>query len=153
MFRASISTAAYRPYTRIGERDKERGTINDFMEALDGWERMLSSADEAYWQAMWFHGCTLDSSDANERAAYETWKKHPLNTIQYLDRHWDVIRIGHPCPYGFLRGTVNIVKIKERIHALLPGQSLTIPFTACYDARQKGASRFRGCRFTLQRIS
>jgi hypothetical protein len=136
MYQVRISTEAYKP-KRCSKKNWEPGTLNNFMEALNGWT--ITEPDEQClrWRiAMFAHNAVNDNWDKKKETytkKYKTWKDNPKNKVIYLDKLCEFERTDEPAVYGFAQGYFSTDKV---ITELNEKGSVKIPFSWAYDARQ-----------------
>lgn len=61
----TISTEAYKPM-RANAQNWERGTINDFMEALNGYKVVETNLEKVMWRLQLFNGAPYDEYSVKE---------------------------------------------------------------------------------------
>ena len=142
----TISTAAYKPM-QANMKCWERGTVNDFMEALNGYKVTETNLRAVKRRINVFAGhgyCCDDSSEDMTVNEYFEWLRNPKNKamITFHDRLCGIERTEEVSPYGFTLGYFDTDKM---IDTLRTNGKVRIPFEWCYDIRQSMAKRFKGC--------
>ena len=127
----TISTAAYEPM-QSNEKCWERGTVNDFMEALNGYKVTETNLRAVKRRINVFAGhgyCCDDFSEDMTVNEYFEWLRNPKNKAQitFFDRL---------CGFERTDNVINTLKATSNVR---------IPFEWCYDIRQPMAKRFKGC--------
>lgn len=138
----TINTDAYKPL-KADEKNWERGTVNDFMKALNGYkvtETSLKGVKRRVKVFVGHNGCEEDES-VNE---YFDWLENPKSKARIT--FYDTI-CGFECtenvsPYGFKQGYLDVEKV---IETLRTKGTVIIPFDSLYDIRQASAKYFKGC--------
>lgn len=135
-YQATINTTAYKK-RRCSEKNWEPGTMNDYMEALNGWTTILNNLDEVRWQIEMFDGTGPRNCWDNEvndyTKEYKDWRDKPENTITYLDKLCGFERTSRIEAYGFKQGYFSIDNVLEDLEN---NEVVQIPFAWCYDIRQ-----------------
>lgn len=143
MYKVNINTNSYNPYKRVSKNNWERGTLNDFMEAINNWNTELKNLQEVKWQLEMFLGaCYSNCWDCEKDEyynEYKEWKKD--KKITYLDKICDFERTADIKPYGWTQGYFDIDKTIEELEN---NNIVKIPFSHVYDIRQYN-KRFNGC--------
>lgn len=136
----TISTEAYKPM-RASTQNWERGTINDFMEALNGYKVVETSLEKVMWRLQLFNGAPYDEYNFRERME---WLDNPKSKakITFFDKLCGFERTEYVKPYGFTQGYFDKCKI---IRSLKNNGYVKIPFEWTYDPRQSNYKRFKGC--------
>ena len=142
----TISTAAYKPM-QVNMKCWERGTVNDFMEALNGYKVTETNLRAVKRRINVFAGhgyCCDDSSEDMTVNEYFEWLRNPKNKamITFHDHLCGIERTEEVSPYGFTLGYFDTDKM---IDTLRTNGKVRIPFEWCYDIRQSMAKRFKGC--------
>lgn len=126
-YSVTINTGAYKP-RRCSKKNWEPGTLNNYMEALNGWSSVEPTLREVKWRIQLFCG-----QDAYADDGWETWYKQPHNTIEYYDKLCGFPRKQTVSGYGFLQGYFNIDNVLTKLE--IDG-TIKIPFKWLYDTRQ-----------------
>ena len=142
----TINTTAYKPM-QANEKCWERGTVNDFMEALNGYKVTETNLRAVKRRINVFAGhgyCCDDSSEDMTVNEYFEWLRNPKNKAQitFFDRLCGFERTEDISPYGFKQGYFSTEGV---INTLKSTGKVRIPFECCYDIRQSMAKRFKGC--------
>ena len=142
----TISTAAYKPML-VNIKCWERGTVNDFMEALNGYKVTETNLRAVKRRINVFAGrgyCCDDSSEDMTVNEYFEWLRNPKNKAQitFFDRLCEFERTEDVSPYGFKQGYFSTEGV---INTLKATGKVRIPFEWCYDIRQSMAKRFKDC--------
>ena len=142
----TISTTAYKPM-RANIKCWERGTVNDFMEALNGYKVTETNLSAVKRRINVFAGhgycCDNPNNDLTVNEYFE-WLRNPQNEapITFFDRFCGFERTEDISPYGFKQGYFSTEGV---INTLKATGKVRIPFECCYDIRQSMAKRFKGC--------
>jgi hypothetical protein len=137
-YKVSINTESYKPM-RCSDKNWEAGTINDYMEALNGWSARLKNLKEVRWQIEMFHGRShreeevWDYESNSYKPEYIAWRNKKNNTITYMDKLCGFKRTSPIKVYGFAQGYFDIDKVIERLRK---EGVVRIPFSWFYDVRQ-----------------
>ena len=96
-YRVVLNTQGYRSVA-CSKKTWEKGTINDFMRAINGWRTTESSLKEVKWRLSYFAGCTYTTDVWNSTLGcidpkYEAWIKKRCNKIKYYDILCDMERV------------------------------------------------------------
>ena len=142
----TINTAAYKPML-ANMKCWERGTVNDFMEALNGYKVTETNLREVKRRINVFagHGYCCDNSNNDMTVnEYFDWLRNPKNKAQitFYDKLCEMERTEDVAPYGFKQGYFDTEGV---INTLRTSGKIRIPFEWCYDIRQSMAKRFKGC--------
>jgi len=136
MYKVVINTEKYKN-RRCSKNNWEPGTMNDFMETLNGWSNIESDEQCLRWRiAMFAHNAVNDNWDDQKddyTEKYIKWNDNPNNTFHYYDKLCEFERIGHPEVYGFAQGYFDVNKV---IKELNEKGIVKIPFSWTYDSRQ-----------------
>jgi len=127
MYKVRISTDAYRKQ-RCSKNNWEKGTVNDFMEALNGWHTIEKNLKHVAWRIDLFSGIYHF-----EEEGWEKWYNKVINKITYYDKLCGFNRTSEISPYGFKQGYFNKNKV---ITELKEKGIVKIPFAWVYDLRQ-----------------
>lgn len=144
----TINTAAYKPM-QANMKCWERGTINDFMEALNGYKVTERSLKAVKRRINLFDG--HGHSDAEDINEYFNWLNNPKNKarITFYDKLCEMERTEDVAPYGFKQGYFDIEKVLD---VLKSKGVVTIPFEWVYDIRQSLSKRFKGCYMQIVKV-
>lgn len=142
----TINTTEYKPMM-ANDKCWERGTVNDFMEALNGYTVTETNLSMVKRRINVFAGhgyCCDSSSDDMTANKYFEWLRNPKNKVQitFFDRLCGFERTEDVAPYGFKQGYFDIGKM---IDTLRTNGKIKIPFEWCYDIRQSMTKRCKGC--------
>lgn len=142
----TINTAAYKPML-VNIKCWERGTVNDFMEALNGYKVTETNLRAVKRRINVFAGhgyCCDDSSEDMTVNEYFEWLRNPKNKAQitFFDCLCEFERTEDVSPYGFKQGYFSAEGV---INTLKATGKVRIPFEWCYDIRQSIAKRFKDC--------
>lgn len=137
----TISTEAYKPM-RCSQRNWEPGTINDFMEALNGYKVTETSLEGVRRRIKIFQGQWGDIYEVNGTEDY-SWIDNPENKckITYYDKLCGFNRTEAVAPYGWKQGYFNTENV---IQELRKNGIVKIPFSWVYDIRQYN-KKYDGC--------
>jgi hypothetical protein len=133
MYKIKISTQAYKPM-RCSKNTWEKGTVNDFMKALNNWETTENDLAQIKTRLEVFAGHIVNSDKTN--------------SITFYDKLCECNRTENIAPYGFKQG---YVKIESIIAELQSNGYVKIPFKAVYDSRQYN-KKFNGCYMEIIKI-
>ena len=144
----TINTDAYKPL-KATEKDWERGTINDFMEALKGYKVTETSLRGVRKRVNVFLGRWGSESDGSLEEHF-AWLDDPKTKvrIKFYDSMCGFERVEYVAPYGLKQGYIDIDNIME---ALKTKGKVIIPFEETYDKRQVGAKLFKGCYMKIEK--
>lgn len=112
--------------------------MNNYMEALNGWNTTAKNLNEVRWQLEMFSGACPSSNYwdyelNNYTKEYTCWKNKPENKITYLDKLCGFERKSPIEAYGFKQGYFSIDDV---IELLKRKNSVKVYFSWCYDVRQ-----------------
>lgn len=136
-YQAIINTSAYEKI-KCSNKNLEAGSINDYMQALNGWNTILNTLDEVRWQLEMFNGtgpgrdCWNDNGNGFTKK-YKDWRDKPENTITYLDKLCMFEKTSRIEAYGFKQGYIPINSVLEELENK---GIVRVPFKWCYDSRQ-----------------
>lgn len=152
-YRVVLNTQGYRSVA-CSKKTWEKGTINDFMRAINGWRTTESSLKEVKWRLSYFAGCTYTTDVWNSTLGcidpkYEAWIKKRCNKIKYYDILCDMERVSSVQAPGMAQGYVDIDK---EIGKLKENGVVRIPLKNFYDIRQNLYKRLNGCYIEITRI-
>lgn len=142
MYQVRISTDAYRKQ-RCSQKNWEKGTINDFMEAINGWQTKEKTLKQVAWRIDLFSGIWHF-----EEEGWEDWYKQPINKITYLDKLCGFERTQEVSPYGFKQGYFDRDKVLKKLQE---NGIVRIPFAWVYDVRQYD-KHMDGCYMEIVKI-
>lgn len=121
------------------KKNWEPGTINDFIQSINGWKSTERSLQEIRWrielllqQAHYHYG----------NPKWEQWFAKKKNKITYRDRLCGFDRTNYISVPGFPQGYVDIDKL---LNELKEKGSVRIPFSMGYNIRQAHSKRFQKC--------
>lgn len=106
----------------------EKGTLNDFMEAINGWKATENTLKKVAWRIDLFCGLWH-----LEEEGWEDWYQQPVNRITYLDKLCELERTQKVAPYGFKQGYFDKDKVLKELEE---NGTVRIPFAWVYDIRQ-----------------
>lgn len=118
-YKVSINTDSY-ICKKCSKRNREPGTVNDFMIALNGWHTTEHNIKQVLWRLFMFQGDSFPSSEWNEAKdgisdVYLQWKNRRCNEITYFDRLCGLWRTQEICPYGWNQGYFNGQEYIEKL--------------------------------------
>lgn len=145
----TINTEAYKPM-KFTEKTWEKGTINDFMAALNGYRVTEYSWIGVQRRVYLFRGVTnAQGNDTWE--AYKKWFDNPRNKtrITYRDEFCGFDRTQTVSAYGIPQGGLDVGGI---LQTLKVKGVVRIPFSACYDTRQALSRVVKGCYMQIEAI-
>ena len=148
-YKVTISTAAYK-HRRCSVKNWEPGTVNDFMEALDGWKITEPNLQNLEWRVLMFEGRMPHIYEGDPQwEDYKRWKNQPCNRIHYRDKLCELDRTEEVCPPGWKQGTgIRFDAVKQ---ALREDGYIKIPFSVVYDARQYD-KHMNGCFMEIKKV-
>jgi predicted transcriptional regulator len=151
MYKISIDTNNYKNL-KCSKKNWENGTVNDYMNALNGWNRKVNDIQEVIWQIeMFAHNCHTNCWD-NEKEDYtEKFKQWSTdeNKITYYDNLCEFNRESKIEVYGFAQGYFDIEKILKELEEK---NIIQIPFKWCYDLRQY-SKNMNGCYMQIEKLN
>lgn len=141
----TINTDSYKPM-KASEKNWERGTINDFMNAINGYRVIERSLKRVVRRIGVFNG-TLNG---HEEEDYFEWLNNPKNKckITFMDNICGFERTLEVAPYGWKQGYFNV---DEVINELKENNVVQIPFKWVYDARQY-KKNYDGCYMQIEKV-
>ena len=142
-YKVIINTGAYKN-KRCSTKNWENGTLNNFMETLNGWRITEPNLKKLRWRIELFSHCGGDWLDTE----YEVWLNQEKNIIKYYDKLCDFERTTRPEVYGFAQGYFDIDKVIQEVKE---NGSAKIPFKWCYDLRQYDKN-MDGCYMEITKI-
>jgi hypothetical protein len=138
-YKMSIHTDKYKPH-RCSRENWEPGMWNDYMAAINGFSRTLTSIREVMWQLELFRGNSFlhseyseDNPEENNGLSDRYVKFLKKNTIKYHDRLCDLDRSQYLSVPGWAQGYFDIDAALEQ---LKKEGTVKIPFKQLYDIRQ-----------------
>lgn len=140
----TINTEAYKPM-RANEENWECGTVNDFMQALNGYKVTETSLKAVRKRVRLFAGLRYPEDDKESVEEYFNWLENPRNKarIKFYDRLCGFERIEDVSPYGaFKQGYLNVNKA---MYNLKINGKVRIPFEEVFDIRQSKYKIYKGC--------
>lgn len=142
----TISTEAYKPM-KASEENWERGTVNDFMEALNGYKVIETSLKAVIRRINLFAGHPYDETNFRE---IMDWLDDPQSKarITYYDKLCGFERTADVAPYGWKQGYFNVDDV---ITDLKKNSVVKIPFSWVYDLRQYN-KRYDGCYMQIKKV-
>lgn len=152
-YKVKINTESYKKM-KSSEKNWEPGTINDFMEALNGWHTSENNLREVLWRIEMFRGVTWINSEYSEENKgmsdrYIKWMHKRCNTVKFHDHICGFDRTHIPSGYGFMQGYVSV---SEKIEELKTSGKVRIYFKELYDLRQYHKN-MDGCYMEIKKIS
>lgn len=142
----TINTEAYKPM-KADMKCWERETINDFMEALNGYKVTETNLKAIIRRINLFAGHPYDETNWRE---VMDWMDDPRSKakITFWDKLCCMERMEYAAPYGFKQGYFNIDDV---INELKDKSIVKIPFSWTYDIRQY-SKRYDGCYMQIKKI-
>ena len=135
-YKVTIDTSSFKKL-RCSQKNWERGTINDFMAAINGWTIIEPDIQCLKWRlAMFSKSAVSDNWDNFTNyytEKYIKWKNQCKNKITFKDVLCNMTRVESLAVYGFAQGYFNIDAILD---ALEKNGSVKVPFSRAYDSRQ-----------------
>lgn len=117
-YKVIINTDSYKK-KRCSKKNWEPGTMNDYMEAINGWHTTEHSLREVMWRLQMFQGqgfpiseYDTEKDELSER--YRKWESKKCNTITYLDKLCGFERKQLLTGYGFTQGYFSIGNMIEK---------------------------------------
>lgn len=151
-YKVTINTDAYKRRA-CSKKNWEPGTMNDYMNVINGWHTTEYSIKQVVWRIGMFPGCGYLSGWNKERTdyteQYKKWRNRRCNQITYFDRICGFERTQEIRGYGFTQGYFNV---DDTIKELKKNGVIRIPFKWLYDMRQyyKGMD---GCYMEIVKVS
>lgn len=151
-YKVIINTDSYKK-RRCSKKNWEPGTMNDYMEAINGWHTTEHSLREVMWRLQMFQGqgfpiseYDTEKDELSER--YRKWESKKCNTITYLDKLCGFERKQFLTGYDFTQGYFSIGNMIEK---LKKEGVVRIPFSYLYDMRQY-CKNMNGCYMEITKI-
>lgn len=136
MFKVEINTDGYKKM-RCSKNTWEKGTINDFMEAINHWCIIEEDLQSLKWRIKTFAKSALDDNWDYDNDCYTDkyliWRDKIQNTLYYYDKFCEFNRTTDISVYGFAQGYFSVDSV---LHELDKYGGVEIPFKWCYDSRQ-----------------
>lgn len=127
------------------KRNWEPGTVNDFIQAINGWKSTERSLQEVRWRIeLLFHQAHYHCGNPK----WEQWFAKKKNKITYRDRLCEMDRTDDISVPGFAQGYVDI---DELLDELTTTGTVRIPFSMGYDIRQANGRMFRRCFMDIRK--
>ena len=138
-----VNTNSYKDMA-CSKKNWEKGTVNDFMHAINGWSIRENNLKHVEWRIGYFGGWAalgVDGMDAwNEYKAWEDGHQRK-NYIKFWDSMCEFDRTQQVKLYGFCQGYFDV---REVIEKLRKDGSVRIMFEDYYDPRQFNKN-MKGC--------
>lgn len=151
MYKATINTNSYKNM-RCSKKTWEKGTVNNFMAALNGWSSIEKDMQEVRWRIETFAQNATSDCWNKEKGDYSNkfkqWKDKPENKLTYLDVLCEIERTTNIQVYGFAQGYFSIDNV---IKELEETGKVKILFKWCYDSRQY-LKNYNGCYMEIIKI-
>jgi hypothetical protein len=151
MYKVTINTESYKKM-RCSKNTWEKGTINNFMDAINGWNTIENDLQEVTWRIQTFaHNFLSDNWDDKKEDYTEKlikWRSKTENKLTYLDVLCDFERTTDIEVYGFAQGYFDIEKVLKELEE---NGTTKIPFKWCYDLRQY-LKNYDGCYMQITKI-
>lgn len=146
MYKVIINTDKYKK-RRCSKNNWEGGTMNDYMQAVNGWKTTEKNLKEVYWRLNLFQGINwlISEYDENNPDSYDgiesfgmseeytKWLHKRCNEIIYYDKLCGLKRTQAPSGYGCMQGYFNI---NGKITELKETGKTIIYLHELYDSRQ-----------------
>lgn len=143
-YKVKINTQKYvdKGPNRCSKKNWERGTVYDYMCAINGYTATEQNLREVGWRLELFRGQTWlqsEYSDSNPEEQYgmsdryTKWLAKKCNMIEYHDRMCDLTRKQVPSGYGWMQGYFSA---GDKIKQLKEKGYVRIYFHELYDLRQ-----------------
>lgn len=151
-YKVVINTDSYKK-RRCSKKNWEPGTMNDYMEAINGWHTTEHSIREVIWRLQMFQGQGFPVSEYDEGKGglserYKKWEAKKCNQVKYFDKLCGFERTQPVKGYGFTQGYFSISSVIEK---LKNEGSVKIPFSYLYDIRQY-YKNMDGCYMEITKI-
>ena len=147
-FQAIINTTSYKKVEYFTELSWEKSTMNDYMEAVNGWSTTLDNLQEVVWQIELFNGIPQDESMDDTNYDYIKWINKPENIISFIDKFKNVKRFIYVKAWNTNQGYFDIDKI---IEYLRENGSVKIPFDWYPNIKQYNKNP-KGCYMEIKEI-
>jgi len=151
MYKVIINTDSYKKM-RCSKNTWEKGTINNFMEAINGWNSIENDLQEVIWRIETLaHNCLSNNWDGVKEdytEKFKAWKNKSENKLTYMDVLCEFERTSDIEVYGFAQGYFDILKVIEDLNT---NGKTKIPFKWCYDMRQY-LKNYDGCYMEITKI-
>lgn len=152
MYKVIINTDSYKKM-KCSKNTWEKGTINNFMEAINGWSSIEKDIQEVKWRIETFaHNSIDDNWDDKKKdyiEKYKLWKSKSENKLIYLDVLCGFKRTAAIEVYGFAQGYFNEENVLKELEE--KGET-KILFEWCYDARIY-LKNYDGCYIEITKIN
>lgn len=127
------------------KKNWEPGTINDFIQSINGWKSTEHSLQEVRWRIE-LRFQQAHSHYGNPK--WEQWFCKKKNKITFRDRLCGFDRTSDISVPEFAQGYVNIDKL---LNELEEKGTVRIPFSMGYDTRQSNSKRFQKCFMEIRK--
>ena len=153
MYRVSINTDRFKGLS-YSKRNWERGQINDFMHAINGWSVIESDIVELKWRLDFFLNGMSPKERNNEHSENQNkallWDQQPSNSVTYHVRSLGEQRTSPVRIWGIAQGYICPKRIMDKLHS---DGEVTIDFSKAYDIRQGGSKIFKGAYMKIEKIA
>ena len=153
MYRVTINTDNFKGLS-YSKRNWERGQINDFMHAINGWEAIENDIVELGWRLGFFLSGKSPSERYDKRHENHVkallWDESPNNSVTYHVRALGEQRISQVQAWGIAQGYISPAKIMDKLHS--KGEAI-IDFSEAYDTRQNGRKVFKGAYMKIEKVA
>lgn len=148
-YRIEVDTSKYEK-RRCSEKNWEPGTMNNYMEAINGWKKTEPSFIRLSWflDFLCHGGKNFELYGTNPN--YTKWFDESANKliIRYYDELCGFERSQNLGPYGFAQGYINVGNLLEKIKK--DGKAV-LRFSSFYDARQY-CKNMDGCYIRITKV-
>lgn len=146
MYKLIINTQEYKSMV-CTKRNWEKGTINNFMAALDGFETKEPTEQRLRWWLAMFTGTCSKNEFSKE---WYAWNTESNTKIEYKDVMCGLKRTVAVSPYGFKQG---YVPIDKKIEELKQNKVVRIYFSEVYDIRQPILQNVKNCYLEISEVA
>ena len=152
MYRVTINTDNYKAMI-ADKKHWERGTVNDYIHAINGWTANERGLQEIRWRLAGIIGYAMpkawDDAKNTWKTAYKRWNTRRINRVKYHDNICGFDREEPIHIPGMPQGYIDIYKV---INEVKSSGSARICFDDAFDIRQGNSRVFRGCYIEITKV-